>query len=309
VPDHPPGIAKAYFAVQAVLAAAWCAALFLHDGIRVATLGNVEPAVLVLPDLLFFTLPSVLAATLVPGSRPLKIALAVLFAYSGLALIYFGWRSLDGGRGAWGVIAMAFAFTGSALAATWLAMGPLGAGRCFPSPLRIRPAAEASTTRHLVRTFLQIVFFWGLFLGVLPWAIRGLESRWNLRWAPLSGDGIAIVGWILFATQGIFGLWSAAVMVVRGRGTPLPSETARELVTSGPYSVVRNPMAVAGILQGVGIGLVHGSWLAVAYALTGSVVWNTLARPYEEAELHARFGTAYEDYRRRVRCWIPGIGS
>src|SRR5688572_32903785 len=97
-------------------------------------------------------------------------------------------------------------------------------------------------------------------------------------------------------------------MVTRGRGTPLPSDAARELVTTGPYSFVRNPMAVAGILQGVGIGLVHGSWLAVAYALTGSVVWNMLARPYEEADMAERFGVAFEDYRRRVQCWIPKIG-
>lgn len=308
MPDHPQGLAKAYFALQALLGAAWCLAIFLHDGIRAATLGDVSPGVLVLPDLLFFTVPSALAATLAPGSRSLKLALAAFFAYSALALTWFGWRSLDGGRGAWGVIVMAYAFTGSALAGTRLALGPLGAGGCFPAPLRIRLAAEGSTARNLVRTFLQIVVFWGLFLGVLPWAIRALEGRWNLGWTALSGAGITIAGWTLFATQGIFGLWSAAVMVVRGRGTPLPSETARELVTSGPYAIVRNPMAVAGILQGIGIGLVLGSWLAVAYALTGSVVWNTLARPYEEADLHARFGTAYEDYCRRVRCWIPGIG-
>lgn len=303
--DHPPSIARVYFALQAVLATAWCISLFFHDEIRSATLGDADPWVLVLPDLLFFTLPSLLAARLAPGSRTLLVALATLFAYCGLALIVFGWRSLDGGRGAWGVIAMAFAFTGSVLAGTRLALGPLGAGRCFPSPLVIRPAREASTARHLCRTFVQIVFFWGFFLGVFPWAIAGLEIRWNLRWPPLASDGVAIAGWVLFATQGVIGLWSAAEMVVRGRGTPLPSAAARELVTSGPYSVVRNPMAVAGIIQGVGIGLVHGSWLAVAYALTGSAVWNILARPYEEADLLARFGSAYEDYRRRVRCWIP----
>ena len=305
--DHSPRIARAYFALQAVLAMAWCIALFFHDVIRSATLGDADPRVMVLPDLLFFTLPSLLAARLAPGSRPIRIALATLLAYSGIALIVFGWRSLDGGRGAWGVIAMAFAFTGSALAGTRLALGPLGAGRCFPPALVIRPAGVASTARHLFRTFVQIVFFWGFFLGVLPWAIAELEIRWNLHWPPLASNGVAIAGWTIFATQGVIGLWSAAEMVVRGRGTPLPSSAARDLVTSGPYSVVRNPMAVAGILQGVGIGLVHGSWLAVAYALTGSVVWNILARPYEEGDLLARFGGAYDDYRRRVRCWIPWV--
>lgn len=306
--DRPTG-AKAYFAVQAVLAVAWAIAVFIDGGIRQATLGGADPRLWIPPDLLFFALPSLLAARLAPGSRPLIAALAILLAWNALVLAVFGWRSLDGGRGAWGVIGMTFAFTGSVLAGMRLATGPLGAGRIFPRPLRIRPATESSTSRYLFRTSIQIVFFWGFFLGVLPWAVAELESRWSLRWPPLSSPGIATTGWILFATLGFIGLWSAAEMGLRGGGTPLPSEAARRLVTTGPYSVVRNPMAVAGILQGIAIGLVHGSWLAVAYALTGSVVWNTLARPYEEADLLARFGSAYEDYRGRVWCWIPSVGN
>jgi protein-S-isoprenylcysteine O-methyltransferase Ste14 len=203
---------------------------------------------------------------------------------------------------------MACAFTGSTLAGIRLAQGPLGAGACFPLPLRIRPAPEASAFRHLAVTGVQIVIFWGLFLGVFPRVITLLEVRWNLGWPPLSSAGVALAGWVLFTTQSLLGLWSAFEMVTRGRGTPLPSETARRLVTSGPYAIVRNPMAVAGILQGLAVGLILGSWLVVAYALTGSVVWNTLARPYEEADLRDRFGEEFESYRRRVRCWIPGLG-
>ena len=307
--DPPPGIARAYFAVQAVLTLAWWIAVFVDDGIRAAMFGDADPRIWVAPDVLFFAVTSLLAARLAAGSRALTVVLAILLTWNAFVLVVFGWLSLDGGRGAWGVIAMAFAFTGSVLAGMRLAIGPLAAGRCFPSPLAIRPAAEASTARHLLRTFIQIVFFWGLFLGVLPWAIARLEIRWNLQWEPLLSPGITITGWILFATMGLLGLWSAVEMVIRGRGTPLPSDAARELVTTGPYPLVRNPMAVAGILQGIAIGLVHGSWLAVAYAFTGSLVWNTLARPYEEADLQARFGSAFEDYRRRVRCWIPRIGG
>lgn len=309
VAEYPVGIARAYFAVQAVLTIAWWIAVFVDDGIRAAMFGNADPRMWVAPDLLLFAVTSLLLARLAAGSRPLMVVLAILLTWNAFVLVVFGWRSLDGGLGAWGVIAMAFAFTGSALAGMRLAFGPLAAGRCFPSPLAIRPAAEASTARHVFRTFVQIVFFWGLFLGVLPWAIARLEIRWNLQWEPLLNSGITVTGWILFATMGLLGLWSAFEMVTRGRGTPLPSDSARELVTTGPYALVRNPMAVAGIVQGIAIGLVHGSWLAVAYAFTGSLVWNTLARPYEEAYMATRFGPAFEDYRRRVRCWIPKIGS
>ena len=38
-------------------------------------------------------------------------------------------------------------------------------------------------------------------------------------------------------------------MAVTGRGTPLPFDAARDLVVSGPYRLVRNPMVVAGLTQ------------------------------------------------------------
>jgi protein-S-isoprenylcysteine O-methyltransferase Ste14 len=30
-----------------------------------------------------------------------------------------------------------------------------------------------------------------------------------------------------------------------------------------------------------------------------------VVRPVEERDMERRFGAAYEDYRRRVACWIP----
>jgi len=52
-------------------------------------------------------------------------------------------------------------------------------------------------------------------------------------------------------------------MAVLGNGTPLPAATARRLVIGGPYRFVRNPMAVAGLVQTVGVGLWTGSWTTV----------------------------------------------
>jgi protein-S-isoprenylcysteine O-methyltransferase Ste14 len=302
-----PTLARAYFALQALLGIAWWAAVFRHAGLRDATLGEADPARWVVPDVAFFVLPSLVIAGAAPGSRATKLSLVALIAWTTCVIAVFGWRSLDAGRGAWGVIGMTFALAGTVLAGMRLARGPLAAGLCFPLPLRIRPAAEASAMRNGIRTSIQIVCFWGFFLVVAPWFLCALEQRWNLRYPPLSSSVVTIVGWILLATMSLLGLWAAKEMVFQGRGTPLPSDTARLLVTTGPYAFVRNPMAVAGILQGVGVGLIGGSWLVVAYALTGSIVWNTLARPYEEADMADRFGPAFEDYRARVRCWIPSL--
>ncbi|WP_323127765.1 methyltransferase family protein [Brevibacterium pigmentatum] len=84
---------------------------------------------------------------------------------------------------------------------------------------------------------------------------------------------------------------------------------AHHLVNRGPYAFVRNPMAIAGIVQGVSMGLLIGSWLVVVYALIGSLLWNWLIRPHEEADLIERFGDEYRDYAKRVRCWWPTFST
>lgn len=67
-------------------------------------------------------------------------------------------------------------------------------------------------------------------------------------------------------------------------------------------------MAVAGITQGAAVGLILGSWLVVAYAVLGSLLWNYAVRPLEEADLEERFGAEFISYRESVSCWIPRVG-
>lgn len=121
--------------------------------------------------------------------------------------------------------------------------------------------------------------------------------------------GLLFWGFFLVAVPVVpasaLGVWSALTMATRGRGTPLPIAMPNGLVVDGPYRLVRNPMAVAGIVQGVAVGTILSSWLVVVYAVVGSVFWNYAVRPREEADLEARFGHDYRRYRERVRCWIP----
>ncbi len=107
-------------------------------------------------------------------------------------------------------------------------------------------------------------------------------------------------GWALAYT-------SAAFMVVKGQGTPLPADCPRELVIAGPYRYVRNPMAMGSFAQDVAVGLFLGSPLVTLYALVGPVGWNYFVRPWEELDLERRFGEAYVRYREGVRCWVPRV--
>ena len=157
-----------------------------------------------------------------------------------------------------------------------------------------------------LKTAIQAVVFWVVFLGAVPLGIRAVEVGAGFgSWTPPSPLA-AIAGILLFAAASTLSIASARVMAVHGEGTPLPLDPTRRLVVRGPYRHVRNPMAIAGIAQGVAVGILLGSWAVVAYALAGAVAWQVLVRPWEEADLRRRFGAAYEHYAAAVPCWLPG---
>ncbi len=171
-----------------------------------------------------------------------------------------------------------------------------------------RRARPASVARNLAKTGAQSVLMWLLFLGVLPllfWHIESwlLTHNWPLqRFAPSRVLAVVtfISGWAI--------AWASAWNLVKwGQGTPLPIDATNELVIRGPYRYIRNPMATASLLQGAAIGIWFGSPLILTYVFAGALLWNVAARPWEEADLRARFGADYERYQKQVRCWWPRL--
>jgi protein-S-isoprenylcysteine O-methyltransferase Ste14 len=150
---------------------------------------------------------------------------------------------------------------------------------------------------------MQVVVFWGLFLFVLPPLVVSLAAA--LGYEPHPSPYLRAIGVALFAVASALGLLSAFTMAVRGSGTPLPLDAPRTLVVTGPYAVVRNPMAVAGLAQGVAVALWHGSAAVLLYVAAGGVLWHVAVRPFEEADLLREFGPAFVEYRNRVRLWVP----
>lgn len=201
------------------------------------------------------------------------------------------------------LMGLAFLSQLCALATIWFGRFP--AELLLVGPLGFRQSNQSSWIINGLKTLIQVAAFWGLFLWAIPILILRFESRAQMSWQVLKDPEVHALGLLLFVGLSLVGLWSAWTMVRRGAGTPLPSDATRKLVTSGPYRWVRNPMAVAGIGQGISVGLMLGSWLTVLYALIGSVAWNVIARPLEEADLLSKFGESYRGYQQQVRCWIP----
>lgn len=297
-------VGRAYFAAQAVAGAAWWVAVFTVPLVREATLGALDPIAVAAVDVPLFVVASGLAAVLSGRAAIGAASVATAWTIAVTALLA-GYATVTALAGI-GVILMIAASVAAVGAWFLLALGRIPTEWLLVGPFAFRPARPRRTPLvHVVVTLGQIVVFWGLFLVVFPLIIDALEARWGLS-LPAS-VGVAIAGVLVVLSASALGLWSAASLTVRGDGTPLPSVMPNRLVIAGPYRFVRNPMAVAGIAQGVGVGLMMSSWMVVAYALAGSLVWNYAIRPHEEADLSRTFGDAYRAYARAVRCWVPRL--
>jgi protein-S-isoprenylcysteine O-methyltransferase Ste14 len=99
-----------------------------------------------------------------------------------------------------------------------------------------------------------------------------------------------------------FAVW-ARVHIGRNWGTPMTQKEDPELVTSGPYRLVRHPIYSGLLLAGAGtaIGL-NWLWLIVV-ALAG--VYFVYSATVEEAHLTQQFPEMYPAYQRASKMLVP----
>jgi protein-S-isoprenylcysteine O-methyltransferase Ste14 len=112
------------------------------------------------------------------------------------------------------------------------------------------------------------------------------------------------LGLALFALGLGFAVW-ARVHIGRNWGTPMTQKVDPELVTSGPYRLVRHPIYSGILLAGIGTAVAL-SWLwLVGFALTG--IYLVYAARVEERFLAERFPDDYPAYRRSTRMLVPFV--
>jgi protein-S-isoprenylcysteine O-methyltransferase Ste14 len=79
------------------------------------------------------------------------------------------------------------------------------------------------------------------------------------------------------------------------------------VVSSGPFSVVRNPLYVFSFLAVVGIGLQSGMLTILVLLVAAFALYYPMVIAKEEQFLHHKFGEAYTVYMAKVPRWIPNL--
>jgi protein-S-isoprenylcysteine O-methyltransferase Ste14 len=169
--------------------------------------------------------------------------------------------------------------------------------------MRYRRARPAGVWWNVTKTLLEILVFWFVVLIALPIAISIVEVELAVQRFP----GFPALSATLLGLFSLLGIWAALTIAIAGRGTPLPLDEARRLVTSGPYAYVRNPMAIAIAGQGAAIVLALGSIPVMLYFLILIAWMYFYSRPREERHLRERFGQRWTDYRKHVRAYRPRL--
>ena len=161
---------------------------------------------------------------------------------------------------------------------------------------------EGARWTHILGSLLFVVVVPGTVAVLIPAAI----TRWTpAAWGPWPFVVAISVG-LITAGAGVLlhAVWRFAV---EGRGTPSPTAPTEQLVVTGAYCHVRNPMylAVASLIGGQ--ALLCPSIGILLYLVVFAVAVTTFVRFYEEPTLRAAHGESYRRYQQAVPRWVPRI--
>lgn len=127
---------------------------------------------------------------------------------------------------------------------------------------------------------------------------------------PIEGLDRAALNWIgvAFAVVGIaLTLYAQLAMGESWRIGVDPGERT-ELVTSGPFALVRNPIFAAMTPTGLGLALMVPNVPALAGFAALVLALQLQVRFVEEPYLLRQHGEAYREYARRTGRFLPGVG-
>jgi protein-S-isoprenylcysteine O-methyltransferase Ste14 len=139
--------------------------------------------------------------------------------------------------------------------------------------------------------------------GLIPWSI----THWEFRPPFLDLQATRAVGMLLIAA-GLPGLIdSFARFALQGLGTPAPIAPPQNLVVTGLYRYVRNPIYVALVAVILGQAILFGDGRLMTYGALMWLAFHAFVLAYEEPVLAESFGAQYEVFRANVPRWIPRL--
>src|SRR5579863_3767968 len=148
----------------------------------------------------------------------------------------------------------------------------------------------------------------GLFSAVLVlhWIVAGLD-RGRLHWSDTVPLWLQILGLVALAGSYAFCIWAMRVNRFFSSVVRIQSDRGQTVVSTGPYTVIRHPGYLAGIVVVVASGIALGSWISAAFLAVPTLPFLFYRVITEDRILQTEL-PGYRDYAQRVP-WrlIPGL--
>ncbi len=161
--------------------------------------------------------------------------------------------------------------------------------------------AEVEGVKSWDRVLMPLM---ALVIPLLTWVVAGLNVRFG--WLPAVSPAVQALGFLLVLAGGILATWAMVENRFFSAVVRIQQERGHEVISSGPYRLVRHPAYAGGLAAGIGTGLALGSvWALIPGALMAALT--VVRTALEDRTLRAEL-PGYEDYTRRTRHrLLPGI--
>lgn len=124
--------------------------------------------------------------------------------------------------------------------------------------------------------------------------------------SPTARWSVFILGIAVIVAGSLFRLWA-----IRTLGRFFTADVrvvaCQNVVTAGPYRLVRHPSYTGLMLAFVGMGLALGNWLSLLVLIVLPLIGLVFRIHVEEAALLARLGDPYRQYTSHTKRLLPGI--
>jgi protein-S-isoprenylcysteine O-methyltransferase Ste14 len=172
------------------------------------------------------------------------------------------------------------------------------------SPETLRERARFTSSESTPRWDRVLVMIVGLIGPAAMALIAGLDRRWG--WSPAVPAAVQVLGAILVAAGYGLAVWAMVENPYFSSVARLQQDRGQQVVTTGPYRIVRHPSYAGALLASVALPFMLGAlWSLVPGILLGAAL---IARSALEDRMLLEGLDGYPRYAEKTRYrLVPGL--
>lgn len=160
----------------------------------------------------------------------------------------------------------------------------------------------------VARVLLQSYIWGGWIVFIIPAIALSVEGKNIFDIFSMPFTRISTFTSFMLCSMSL-GYWAVLNFALKGYGTPIPFDPPLQLVTSGIYRYLANPMQVSTLLMFLCLTWLYQSWVMLYPILCLVLYSEFLVRWHHSVDIQLRFGNSWLEYRRRVRNWLPTFNA